>query len=330
MSLAKTKKKKRQRKLYSEARPRARKNYHQAYTEKHFATLSKLLIFDQQFYLDSAQDTLIIGLDEVGRGCVAGPVCTGAYSCSSFYGASQDLLAEIKSARQLMSGDFISLSEKDLYYTETIINEDSIEEELEEVDALCALLLLDDSKKVPKAKRENLCRSLLDVPCFESQNHLFYSINQQSAKYIDGNGIVPAIWQSMTENLINIVKQYSDLYHQNPNEILLLVDGRHIIPDLAERLKGSIIDLSQITIRQENIVKGDSQSSLIAAASNLAKSHRDDYMKEQALKYPGYLWENNVGYGTAKHLVAIENNGLTDEHRNTFLTKRQCDQLQIL
>lgn len=321
MSLAKTKKKKLQRKLYSEARPRARKNYQQVYSEKHLNTFANLVKFDEELYLDSAEDTLIIGLDEVGRGCVAGPVCTGAYSCSSFYDSSQKLLEEVKQARLLTSGNFISLSEKELYYTETIINEGAVEEELEEVDSLCSLLLLDDSKKVPKAKREALCKSLLEVPCFDSQYHLLYSVNQQPAKYIDENGIVPAIWQSMTENLINLVEQYYGLYHRLPQEILLLVDGRHVIPDLAERLQGSIIDLSQITIRQKNIIKGDSKSSLIAAASNLAKSHRDDYMKNLALKYPAYLWENNVGYGTAKHLTAIEANGLTNEHRKTFLSK---------
>ncbi|MDA0771474.1 MAG: hypothetical protein O3C63_00870 [Cyanobacteria bacterium] len=382
MSLAKTKKKKRRNKLFASAKPKVRKNYQQLYSDKHLENFSKLISFDEKLHLDLAEGTLIIGFDEVGRGCVAGPVCTGAYSCSSFYAEKQDLLTEVKRSSQLMSGDFISLNDRDRYYAETIINETSIrhpakprfasdvdtkevgtvrrtssaskdkgnfrkrsiEADLQDVQEISSLLLLDDSKKVLKSKRKALCKALLDLPYFSADQHLFHSTNMQSAEYIDKYGIVKAIWRSMTENLINIVQQHLDLYHRYPDEILLLIDGTKTIQNLAELSreifkKRKIIDFSflelgldykqthiqlkreqnEIIIRQKNIVKGDSTSSLIAAASNLAKDKRDDYMRELAISQPQYIWETNVGYGTSKHMRAIQEHGLTKEHRKTFL-----------
>ncbi len=345
MSLAKTKKKKRRKKLFTSTKPKVRKNYQQLYSGKHLENFSRLISFDEDLYLDLAEGTLIIGFDEVGRGCVAGPVCTGAYSCSSFYAEKQDLLNDVKRSGQLMSGDFISLNNRDRYYAETIINETNVEEELQNVQEISSLLLLDDSKKVLKSKRKALCKALLDLPYFSADQHLFHSTNMQSAKYIDKHGIVKAIWRSMTENLINIVQEHLDLYHRYPDEILLLVDGNKTIQNLAELSreifkKRKIVDFSflelgldckqthmqlkaetnEIIIRQKSIVKGDSHSSLIAAASNLAKDKRDDYMKGLASSQPEYAWVTNVGYGTKKHMLAIQEHGLTKEHRKTFLS----------
>lgn len=345
MSLAKTKKKKRRKKLFSSARPKIRKNYFALYSDKQIDNLTRLLNHDQTLFINHLETSLIIGFDEVGRGCIAGPVCTGAYSCSNFYQKNQNLIKEVKRSMQLVSGDFMSLNDKDVYYSETLVNDYSLDDELQSVQELSSLLLLDDSKKVAKNKRKTLCESLLDIPCFDAEHHLLYSTNFQTAHYIDENGIVKAIWQSMTENLIEIVLQYLDFYHSYPKEILLLIDGTKIIQNLAELSKEelnkrkitdfsfiergfnknqSCLDLQsnkgEIIIRQHNIVKGDSKSALIAAASNLAKDKRDDYMKELALSQPGYLWENNVGYGTRKHMEAILDKGLTTEHRKTFLS----------
>lgn len=66
------------------------------------------------------------------------------------------------------------------------------------------------------------------------------------------------------------------------------------------------------------IVKGDSKYLSIAAASILAKTYRDDFMKEQSLIYPHYNWENNMAYPTKKHREAIRQFGTTPLHRMTF------------
>jgi ribonuclease HII len=70
-------------------------------------------------------------------------------------------------------------------------------------------------------------------------------------------------------------------------------------------------------------VKGDSRFKSIAAASILAKTHRDEYMRSIHTIYPNYGWEMNKGYPTEKHLDAISETGLTPFHRVSFKVKKQ-------
>ena len=69
------------------------------------------------------------------------------------------------------------------------------------------------------------------------------------------------------------------------------------------------------------VVKGDSRSANIAAASVLAKVTRDDYMEELAKQYPQYGFEIHKGYGTKAHYAALTEHGMCEEHRRTFLKK---------
>lgn len=66
------------------------------------------------------------------------------------------------------------------------------------------------------------------------------------------------------------------------------------------------------------VVKGDSRSISIAAASIIAKVHRDKMMSELAKNFPHYGWERNAGYPTAEHLAGIKTHGITKHHRKTF------------
>lgn len=66
------------------------------------------------------------------------------------------------------------------------------------------------------------------------------------------------------------------------------------------------------------VVKGDGKYMSIAAASILAKTYRDDFMKEAALKHPQYGWENNMGYPTKAHREAIRSHGTTPFHRLSY------------
>ena len=66
------------------------------------------------------------------------------------------------------------------------------------------------------------------------------------------------------------------------------------------------------------IVKGDSKSLSIAAASIIAKEHRDRFMITMARDFPGFGWERNMGYGTAQHLAALRQYGPTPLHRTSF------------
>lgn len=73
----------------------------------------------------------------------------------------------------------------------------------------------------------------------------------------------------------------------------------------------------------EPIIKGDAKSISIAAASIVAKVERDCYMKQLALHYPEYGFQNHMGYGTKEHLKALESHGVTPYHRKSFAPIKQ-------
>ena len=108
---------------------------------------------------------------------------------------------------------------------------------------------------------------------------------------------------------INILKASFLAMHRAVDKLktkpeLLLIDGNRFTP--------------YKKIPHQCIVKGDAKFLSIAAASILAKTYRDDYMKEQAIIYPHYSWEQNMAYPTKKHREAIKNFGTTPLHRMTF------------
>ena len=74
--------------------------------------------------------------------------------------------------------------------------------------------------------------------------------------------------------------------------------------------------------RYQCIVKGDAKFASIAAASVLAKTYRDDYMRKLALEHPQYGWERNMGYPTKEHVDAIIRHGYTPHHRKSFHLKQ--------
>jgi ribonuclease HII len=90
--------------------------------------------------------------------------------------------------------------------------------------------------------------------------------------------------------------------------MLVLVDGNKPIPNFPKE-------------RQRTIVKGDSLSASIAAASILAKTKRDLIMKESAHMYPMYEFETHKGYPTKRHIELIQQWGLSEIHRKSFCKK---------
>ena len=88
---------------------------------------------------------------------------------------------------------------------------------------------------------------------------------------------------------------------------LLLIDGNRFY--------------NESLIPYYTIVKGDGKYLSIAAASILAKTYRDDYMKQLHQQYPQYGWEHNMGYPTPEHIAAIKAHGYCPEHRKSFHPK---------
>lgn len=229
----------------------------------------------------SSDEILVIGVDEVGRGCLAGPVCTAAYTIRD--------LKEGQFGKDSKSKPMIKLANE-------------------------KLLFLNDSKQVSAKNRIELCKALKKYP------ETLWSVDLQPADQIDKIGIVNCIWQSMTNNIKNILdglKEKSDF----PRMVLVYVDGPKTIFGLEMFLLSEYGEYGLDFVEQAAIVKGDSKSALIAAASNIAKDFRDKYMQELAADFPHYAWTTNVGYGTLEHRNAIAKYGPCQYHRMSFLSK---------
>ena len=148
---------------------------------------------------------------------------------------------------------------------------------------------VNDSKKISAKRREELFEKI-------KNKALSYSIGIVDEKLIDEINILNATLKAM--------KQAADKL--NPKPDLILIDGNKTF-------------YSKIPTKP--IVKGDSKSFSIAAASILAKVTRDRIMTDASENHPEYLWYKNKGYGTKQHIDAIKKFGYTEYHRKTFLKK---------
>ena len=95
--------------------------------------------------------------------------------------------------------------------------------------------------------------------------------------------------------------------------------------DLGRQADWALVDGNrppQLPCKVRTVVKGDSKSLSIAAASVVAKVARDREMAKLADLFPGYGWQNNAGYGTAEHLAALTRLGVTPHHRRSFAPVR--------
>ena len=187
----------------------------------------------------------IAGLDEAGRGALAGPVVAAAVILP-----------------------------------------------LNNPDALVHLHEVNDSKQLSAKAREKMFALI-------TQHALAYGIGQEPAEVIDEIGIIVATKRCM----ITAVSQL------NPPAQYLLIDGRI-------RLKNS-------PLPQQSIIRGDSKSLSIAAASILAKVTRDRIMVALDPFFLQYGFAQHKGYGTAMHMAALEKYGPTPSHRRSFAPLRQ-------
>ncbi len=148
---------------------------------------------------------------------------------------------------------------------------------------------LNDSKKLTDKKR----RELFPIICEQA---IAYGIAMVDEKTIDEINILQATYLAM--------KKAIEALQEKPE--LALVDGNRA---------------GDFGVPVETVIKGDSRSASIAAASVLAKVTRDDFMDEQALVYPQYGFEIHKGYGTKAHYEALRLCGPSPIHRMSFLRK---------
>ena len=187
-------------------------------------------------------DSLEVGIDEVGRGCIFGPVFSSV----------------------------------------VVLTFDN--------NKLLKELGVNDSKKLSSKKRKLLLPKILEL----SQD---WGIGQSSVREIDKYGIRHATELSMIRAIYKLKLIPPKIY----------IDG-----SLPLRLwKG----------KQENLIKGDTKLTSIAAASILAKVKRDLLMIRLEKKYKGYTIQKNKGYGTVDHFLSIDHLGITNMHRKSFIKK---------
>ncbi len=187
---------------------------------------------------------LIAGLDEAGRGALAGPVCVGT----------------------------VILPHKHPHLLRTLSR-------------------VRDSKQLTPRQR-------FDLSPLIRETALAHGIGFASSEEIDQLGIVPATRLAASRALesINITPDY------------LLTDFR--------------LELPELDIPQTAIVKGDARSLSIACASILAKTARDEFMRELSEQYPAYQFSDHKGYGTLMHRKKIKQHGHSPIHRKTFQLKK--------
>lgn len=147
--------------------------------------------------------------------------------------------------------------------------------------------LLNDSKKLNKKTRDSL-------RIWIEKNALDWAVGIVSAKEIDEINILNATFLAMHRAIEQLTIRFDHL----------LIDGNRFTP--------------YNTVPHHCIIKGDGIFKNIAAASILAKTHRDEYMQKIALDFPMYDWKNNQGYGTLKHRNALIEFGICEHHRKSY------------
>ena len=195
------------------------------------------------FSIEEEINSPVIGLDEVGRGPLAGPVI----SCGCHF-KNYTILNEFK--------DFIG-----------------------------------DSKKLSEKKRGLSFKFLQNL---KKEGIVEFHLGIANVHEIDNLNILEATKLSM--------KRVIDKF--NLKNAKLIIDGN--------------FSLNYKFYKEKSIIKGDNKSLSIAAASIIAKVHRDRLMKKLSIKFQEFGWEKNAGYGTKMHIENIHRFGPTIHHRKTF------------
>lgn len=254
----------------------------------------------------------ITGIDEVGRGAIAGPIISASFTINTTKLTKILSLIEeedLESYSKVLTKKYIRLKDlvnHDLKYLIEDINEKDLTL-IEKVD-LKYLIHLDDSKKVTSKRRNMLFEVLSKVG--------EYKLGIVDNTEIDKTGIQDANYKSMINTLpINLNGEYivlTDHFNIKNPHTKKLNQGQ----TLEEQAPLFFTDDS--SAKFQSITKGDSKSFAIAAASIIAKVSRDRIMHKYHEEFPHFGFNNHVGYGTKQHLDAIKKHGPCKIHRVSY------------
>lgn len=227
--------------------------------------------------------SLVIGVDEVGRGALAGPVVAGA--CALKFPKYYDIISTAACAIY----QFPKNLERDI-----------------------TSLGINDSKKLSAKKREIVREDI--------KKHFICCVGEAGVGIINSFGIRAATERAMRTAVVCLLYQALDKDNNLTSKIAL---SQTAIRDLAPYLLLDAFQVKYIPViglnHQQAIVKGDEKCISIAAASIVAKVYRDHLMTSLSARYPEYFWQENAGYGTAKHIDALKKHGGTKLHRTRFI-----------
>ena len=153
----------------------------------------------------------------------------------------------------------------------------------------CDIVGLDDSKKLSEKKRDALYEQIIEKA-------VAYSIGIATVQEIDEYNILNATFFAMNRAVEGLCVK---------PEFVLIDGDKNPIKDIPSR----------------SVIKGDGMSASIAAASIIAKVSRDRYMQKLGEQYPEYQFHKHKGYGTKLHYEMLDENGISDIHRMSFLKK---------
>lgn len=168
-------------------------------------------------------------------------------------------------------------------------------------------IIIDDSKKLTAIQREKAERWI-------KENCIAWGIGEVGATIINRRGLAKAIRMAFRRAIAEcnrkLAFQSGIVNFVNSKVDYLLIDAFYLPYTKGLR-----------RMNQKAIIRGDSKSFSIAAASIVAKVYRDRLMSELAKKHKMYGWDRNKGYGTREHQVAILKYGLTRLHRKSFVKR---------
>lgn len=247
----------------------------------------------------------IAGVDEVGRGPLAGPVVAAAVVLPESFNA-------------LGVDDSKKLSEKKREELFDVITQNAVaygigmadEKTIDEINILQATkvamrrALVDLDKKLVGKNHEEAC---IDV------EQISVDINEAENT---PEAVRLATNSNKSEDMFNAPADSRKMPQESDGEKTGYYDYGVIDYILFDAMK-----IEEIKIPQESIIKGDANILAIAAASIIAKVTRDRMMVEYAKEYPGYAFEKNKGYGTKAHYEGLRAQGMCPIHRRSFLKK---------
>jgi ribonuclease HII len=243
----------------------------------------------------------LIGIDEVGRGPLAGPVTVGAVAVMI-----EEVDLKSKTNDKEFRKTYANLRKKLMEISDGINADQKAGHTARQIVGPKKEYPIGiDSKKMKESDRDFWYEIIKE--CEKTEDSFHISVQSKSATDIDKKGIAVCIADLVD---LNIKKILSKIQKIEPNVVLR---------DLHVLLDGSLKTKLQVG-NQKTIIKGDEKEMVISLASVYAKVIRDTYMKNLSKnpKYSQYGFEVHKGYGTLNHRQVISKYGMSDEHRKNF------------